>query len=188
MTPMMSARLLHREDAARHGRLFRLSERGFQAVLRGYDRGLRFVFRHRSIRGPSQGPSSGCAAEGVAMPTTAVAGRPCLRHPGRRRNAERPTMPIYGYVTVCVVIVAGSESCRHRMGVWCYVQVLHRRIAFYPAVHAIASQGRISIRSRQIAKNVVEGTVLANDEEHMLQMRQWTAFHACRRIVPDNIA
>ncbi len=49
LTPMMSARLLHREDAARRGRLFRLSERGFQAVIDFYGRTLRWVLRHQGL-------------------------------------------------------------------------------------------------------------------------------------------
>src|SRR5216117_757928 len=43
-TPMMCARLLRRpQQEGRHGRLFRLSERTFDAVHRRYERGLRWV-------------------------------------------------------------------------------------------------------------------------------------------------
>src|SRR5262245_7524124 len=46
LTPMMCARLLkpHREG---HGRLYRLSERGFDGLLGLYEAGLRIVLRHR---------------------------------------------------------------------------------------------------------------------------------------------
>jgi hydrophobe/amphiphile efflux-1 (HAE1) family protein len=46
LTPMMCARLLkpHREG---HGRLYRLSERGFDGLLHLYEAGLKIVLRHR---------------------------------------------------------------------------------------------------------------------------------------------
>jgi HAE1 family hydrophobic/amphiphilic exporter-1 len=47
LTPMLSSRFLKHEDAAHHGRLFQSLERGFQLMLRGYDRTLRFSLRHR---------------------------------------------------------------------------------------------------------------------------------------------
>ena len=49
LTPTMAARLLHSEREVKHGRLYRWSERGFDALLRGYERGLDFVLRHRRI-------------------------------------------------------------------------------------------------------------------------------------------
>ena len=49
LTPMMCARLLQAEDAAKHGRLYRLFERGFDGLLGGYERGLKVVLRHRFI-------------------------------------------------------------------------------------------------------------------------------------------
>ncbi len=50
LTPMLCAKFLkpHEsgKDAARHGRLFVLFERGFDGMLHGYERGLAFVLRH----------------------------------------------------------------------------------------------------------------------------------------------
>jgi hydrophobe/amphiphile efflux-1 (HAE1) family protein len=48
LTPMMCARLL-KHDAAQHGWLYRLSERGFDALLAVYERGLKVALRHRFI-------------------------------------------------------------------------------------------------------------------------------------------
>jgi hydrophobe/amphiphile efflux-1 (HAE1) family protein len=48
LTPMMCARLLKR-DTGRHGWLYRLSERGFDALLGVYERGLKIALRHRFI-------------------------------------------------------------------------------------------------------------------------------------------
>ncbi|WP_454624370.1 efflux RND transporter permease subunit [Bradyrhizobium cenepequi] len=48
LTPMMCAYLLKPETEA-HGRLYRLSERGFDALLNLYEAGLRIVLRHRFI-------------------------------------------------------------------------------------------------------------------------------------------
>ncbi|HLH75496.1 MAG TPA: multidrug efflux RND transporter permease subunit [Candidatus Binataceae bacterium] len=45
-TPMMCAHLLRAPGQQRHGRLYQLSERGFKAVLRGYDRSLSWVLGH----------------------------------------------------------------------------------------------------------------------------------------------
>ena len=45
-TPMMCATLLRPERDQRHGRLYRLSERGFDGLLRGYASSLAFVLRH----------------------------------------------------------------------------------------------------------------------------------------------
>jgi multidrug efflux pump len=45
-TPMMCATLLRPERGRRHGRLYRLSERGFDGMLRGYASSLAFVLRH----------------------------------------------------------------------------------------------------------------------------------------------
>jgi multidrug efflux pump len=49
LTPMMSARLLRPHDEARQGRLFRASERAFQAVIDAYGRTLRWVLRHQGM-------------------------------------------------------------------------------------------------------------------------------------------
>jgi HAE1 family hydrophobic/amphiphilic exporter-1 len=46
LTPMMSARLL-KPETGRHGALYRLSERCFDALLHGYERALKVALRHR---------------------------------------------------------------------------------------------------------------------------------------------
>ncbi len=48
LTPMMCAKLL-RERGGTHGRLYRLSERGFDAIHRIYERALDWVLGHRGI-------------------------------------------------------------------------------------------------------------------------------------------
>jgi hydrophobe/amphiphile efflux-1 (HAE1) family protein len=48
LTPMMCAYLLKPESES-HGRLYRLSERGFDALLNLYEAGLKIVLRHRFI-------------------------------------------------------------------------------------------------------------------------------------------
>ena len=47
LTPMLCSLFLKGESEHPPGRLNRLAERGFDAFLRFYDRGLRFVFRHQ---------------------------------------------------------------------------------------------------------------------------------------------
>jgi len=49
LTPMMSARFLKSERAARHGTLYRLVERGFDLMLAGYRGSLEVVLRHQGI-------------------------------------------------------------------------------------------------------------------------------------------
>ncbi len=50
VTPMMASRLLRPRQEERHGRLYRLSERGFAALLHGYDGALHWVLGHsRSV-------------------------------------------------------------------------------------------------------------------------------------------
>jgi HAE1 family hydrophobic/amphiphilic exporter-1 len=49
LTPMMASRLLRPIEQERHGRLYRLSERAFDAMLRLYERRLDWVLRHRFI-------------------------------------------------------------------------------------------------------------------------------------------
>ena len=49
LTPMMASRFLKSHDEEKHGRLYKLSERGFVAMARGYERGLDFVLRHRFV-------------------------------------------------------------------------------------------------------------------------------------------
>ena len=47
LTPMMASRFLKGHDQEKHGRLYQLSERGFEALLRAYERGLDLVLDHR---------------------------------------------------------------------------------------------------------------------------------------------
>jgi HAE1 family hydrophobic/amphiphilic exporter-1 len=49
LTPMMASRFLKPPQEAHHGRLYALSERGFDALLRAYTRGLDVVLRFRFI-------------------------------------------------------------------------------------------------------------------------------------------
>jgi multidrug efflux pump len=49
LTPMMCAKLLRRKPEASQGRLFRASERAFQAMIAGYGRVLRFVLRWQTV-------------------------------------------------------------------------------------------------------------------------------------------
>ncbi len=47
LTPMMCSRLLRSERGVKHGWFYRLSERGFDAMLAFYEHGLRWALRHR---------------------------------------------------------------------------------------------------------------------------------------------
>ncbi len=47
LSPMMASRFLKSRDEERHGRLYKLSEKGFVTLARAYERGLDFVLRHR---------------------------------------------------------------------------------------------------------------------------------------------
>jgi hydrophobe/amphiphile efflux-1 (HAE1) family protein len=47
LTPMMCARLLQPEDESGRGRFYHATERMFQAMLNGYDSGLKWVLRHQ---------------------------------------------------------------------------------------------------------------------------------------------
>jgi hydrophobic/amphiphilic exporter-1 (mainly G- bacteria), HAE1 family len=47
LTPMMASRFLQPIREAGHGRLYRLSERGFERLLGAYERGLGLVLRHQ---------------------------------------------------------------------------------------------------------------------------------------------
>jgi len=47
LTPMLCSRFLKNEHATQHGRLYQLFERGFDAMLNGYKRGLNLVLRHQ---------------------------------------------------------------------------------------------------------------------------------------------
>ncbi len=51
LTPMLCSRLLKSHDTAKesHGRLFNFAERVFNAALRGYERSLGWVMRHRPV-------------------------------------------------------------------------------------------------------------------------------------------
>ena len=49
LTPMMASRFLKSHDEEKHGRLYKLSERGFDAMANGYERGLDFVLRHSFV-------------------------------------------------------------------------------------------------------------------------------------------
>ncbi|MCK9908607.1 multidrug efflux RND transporter permease subunit [Microbacteriaceae bacterium K1510] len=49
LTPMMASRFLKPPKEAHHGRFYAWSERAFDALLRGYARGLDVVLRHRFI-------------------------------------------------------------------------------------------------------------------------------------------
>jgi HAE1 family hydrophobic/amphiphilic exporter-1 len=49
LTPMLCSRYLRHQDREHHGRLFNFSERVFEGWLRGYDRSLRVVLRHKFV-------------------------------------------------------------------------------------------------------------------------------------------
>ena len=49
LTPMMASRFLKAHDEEKHGRLYKLSERGFEAMANGYARGLDAALRHSFI-------------------------------------------------------------------------------------------------------------------------------------------
>jgi multidrug efflux pump len=49
MTPMMCARFLKREHGKEHGRIYRINERAFNAMLRVYDHGLQWVLKHEEL-------------------------------------------------------------------------------------------------------------------------------------------
>jgi hydrophobic/amphiphilic exporter-1 (mainly G- bacteria), HAE1 family len=49
LTPMMASRFLKSAKKEEHGKLYRWSERGFDAMLKGYERGLDLVLDHRLI-------------------------------------------------------------------------------------------------------------------------------------------
>jgi multidrug efflux pump len=48
-TPMMCAKLLRAHGQESHGRLYRASERGFEWILKGYERSLGWVLRHQRL-------------------------------------------------------------------------------------------------------------------------------------------
>ncbi len=49
LTPMMCAYLLHSEKGVRHGRLYRISELGFERLLSGYRDSLAWALKHPSV-------------------------------------------------------------------------------------------------------------------------------------------
>src|ERR1700733_9830910 len=83
-------------------------------------------------------------------------------------------------------MIAGGKARSHGMRIRGDVQVLHGRITLYLPVHAVTGNGGISISSFEVAKNVVEGAVLANDEEDMLQTWKGAALQGGNRIVADD--
>src|ERR1700690_4033936 len=49
MTPMLCSRLLKRQRGEAHGRIYRINEEMFDRLVRLYDRGLQWVFRHEGF-------------------------------------------------------------------------------------------------------------------------------------------
>ncbi len=49
LTPMLCSRFLRHQERSSHGRFFNLTERAFDAWLRGYDRSLKAVLRHKFV-------------------------------------------------------------------------------------------------------------------------------------------
>ena len=49
LTPMMCARLLHHQDAAKQGRFYQASERFFERTIAMYGRGVKVVLRHQTL-------------------------------------------------------------------------------------------------------------------------------------------
>ncbi|HVT53041.1 MAG TPA: efflux RND transporter permease subunit [Dongiaceae bacterium] len=49
LSPMMASRFLKSEKETRHGRLYQLSERGFEALIHAYERGLDWVLKFRLV-------------------------------------------------------------------------------------------------------------------------------------------
>jgi hydrophobe/amphiphile efflux-1 (HAE1) family protein len=49
LTPMMASRFLRNEHAAQHGKFYQWSERGFEAMLRAYEKGLDIAMRWRFV-------------------------------------------------------------------------------------------------------------------------------------------
>jgi HAE1 family hydrophobic/amphiphilic exporter-1 len=49
LTPMMASRFLKSESEVKHGRVYRWSERAFDALAHGYERGLDAALRHRFL-------------------------------------------------------------------------------------------------------------------------------------------
>jgi HAE1 family hydrophobic/amphiphilic exporter-1 len=47
LTPMMASRFLKSEKDVKHNKVYQWSERGFEALLKSYERGLDFVLRHQ---------------------------------------------------------------------------------------------------------------------------------------------
>ena len=47
LTPMMASRFLRSAHNTRHGRFYEITERGFDKMLKAYERGLDFVLRHQ---------------------------------------------------------------------------------------------------------------------------------------------
>ena len=54
-------------------------------------------------------------------------------------------------------------------------------------MHAVPGNRRVSIRSFEIAKNVVEGAVLANDKKNMFESWKRAALQAANCVVADDV-
>src|SRR5574337_536220 len=76
LSPMMASRFLKSRGEERHGRLYMLSERGFSALARGYERGLDFV-------------PAGAGAGRHGAPSAGHEHRADRRRPARRGTARR---------------------------------------------------------------------------------------------------
>src|ERR1700733_6175430 len=84
-------------------------------------------------------------------------------------------------------MVTGGKACSHGMCVRGDVQVLHGRIPLHFPVHAVPGDGRVSIRSIEVAKNIVEGAVLANDKKNMPEGWKGAALQTANCVVADDV-
>lgn len=86
-------------------------------------------------------------------------------------------MAIGGDVAVDEESVTGGESGGERMSIRRYVDIGELGIFLGPAMQAETRQRWFAIHIRKISEDFVEGAVLANDEEDMLQAGRWRAGH-----------
>ena len=85
LTPMMASRFLRAHKETRHGRIYKWSERGFEAMLHAYERGLDRVLRGGWVglrvvfALPGAGSPSGGSAGGIGRErgSHGVGGRGC---------------------------------------------------------------------------------------------------------------
>ena len=92
LTPMMASRFLKEHNAEKHGRLYMLSERGFDALANGYERGLDFVLRHRfELCWCFSAPSASPAIFSSSSPRAFSLSRTSASSPAPRRR--RRTFP-----------------------------------------------------------------------------------------------